>query len=413
MSEQPKAPGRFTRRGLLVRSARLAAAVAGMGLAGTQMAAERAEAAPELPNAERAAVTYVAMQKYFYLETEPLYRQTYPHSGGPRYSFHWPFTQVLAATLGRYGLAGTGSDFEREVAARLAGLAAYWDPGSTPPAYDSYPRAPYGTGAEQYYDDNVWAGLALVQLYRMLRGSTDPVHQQQAAFALERAVEVFRLMVSGWDTDPTHPAPGGVFWVKAAWSRDRNVVSNAPGAELGFHLYELTGRAHYLEWGRRMYEWVERYLRAPNGLYWDHVDLTGVVEETQWSYNQGTMIGANALLYRITREAKYLAAAERIAETALVHYRADSRFYPQPAAFNAIFFRNLLLLAGINRNPRYRAAMQLYADILWHDQTAHDWRTRLFYLGGPGRPAELLDQAAMIQIYAYLAWPPNSYALLT
>ena len=38
----------------------------------------------------------------------------------------------------------------------------------------------------------------------------------------------------------------------------------------------------------------------PNGLYWDHIDLAGTIEKTQWSYNQGVMLGAGVLLYKAT-----------------------------------------------------------------------------------------------------------------
>ena len=135
--------------------------------------------------------------------------------------------------------------------------------------------------------------------------------------ALARARQIFELVVYGWDTDPTHPCPGGSFWTQAPWSQDRNTVSNGPGAELGLQLYELTAgsteKAHYLEWSTKMYDWVNGCLLAPNGLYWDHINLAGDIDKTQWSYNQGTMIGANALFYRITGDHVYLDRANAIA----------------------------------------------------------------------------------------------------
>ena len=64
----------------------------------------------------------------------------------------------------------------------------------------------------------------------------------------------------GWDTDPTHPCPGGVFWTQAPWSQDRNTVSNGPGAELGLQLYAAHRRdtKSYLTWAKRMYDWAQR-----------------------------------------------------------------------------------------------------------------------------------------------------------
>ena len=56
-----------------------------------------------------------------------------------------------------------------------------------------------GNGGDKFYDDNEWVGLAKLQLYLT---SGDKA-------ALERAKAIFKLVVSGWDTDASHPAPGG------------------------------------------------------------------------------------------------------------------------------------------------------------------------------------------------------------
>jgi predicted alpha-1,6-mannanase (GH76 family) len=118
-----------------------------------------------------------------------------------------------------------------------------------------------------------WTGLALVQAYRL---SGD-------AAALARARQLFDFSVSGWDNDPTHADPGGVWWSQQMPNPrfiHRNTVSTASSAELGLQLYEAGGRTerYYLDWATRMYTWVDAYLRGPNGLYDDHVDLAGVVD---------------------------------------------------------------------------------------------------------------------------------------
>jgi hypothetical protein len=70
-----------------------------------------------------------------------------------------------------------------------------------------------------------------------------------------------------------------------------------------------------------------------------------------------------------------------------------------------VFFRNLLLLEGETGDTRYRTAMQAYADQVW--DTIRDPSTGLFnFAYGRTRSAEphrLVDQAAMLQIYALLA----------
>ena len=228
--------------------------------------------------------------------------------------------------------------------------------------------------------------------------------------ALRRAAEIFDLVVFGWDTDPSHPAPGGVFWTQAPWSQDRNTVSNGPGAELGLHLYRLTRKSYYLDWAKRMYEWTRTHMLAPNGLYWDHIDLAGTIEKTQWSYNQGVMIGAGVLLYRATGRRTYLDQARDTARKALAFYAEDDRYFTQPARFHAIFFANLLQLSAVSPDPAYRRAMEGYADAAV--ERVLDEATGLYRFEGD-EPVTLLEQSGMIRIEAMLGWSARDYAKLT
>jgi hypothetical protein len=119
------------------------------------------------------------------------------------------------------------------------------------------------------------------------------------------------------------------------------------------------------------------------------------------------MIGANVLRYRLTKNPTCLERAEAIAEKALAYF--DSVGYTtQPAAFNAIFFRNLLLLHAANGNGIYRRTMESFADQVWSDY--RDPGTNLFHFSD--EPACLLDQAAMVQIFALLAWNAEDYGRL-
>jgi predicted alpha-1,6-mannanase (GH76 family) len=227
--------------------------------------------------------------------------------------------------------------------------------------------------------------------------------------ALDRAEQIFALVESGWDTDSSHADPGGVFWTQAAWSTDRNTVSNMPAAELGLRLYQATHESEYLDWALRMYDWTNRYLQSPSGLYWDHVSLTGQVETTFWSYNQGVPIGVNVLLYQVTHDASYLTEAKRIASAAYDRYITQGQLDGQPVYFNSIFFGNLLLLESVTGGHTYRDAMADYADDMWN--TVRDADTGLFVFDSNGA-TETIQQAAMVQIYALLAWPAARYRVV-
>lgn len=346
-------------------------------------------------NVERAVASYQAMQKYYYQPQSSLYSNTYPPRGN-QYSYNWEFGQALSATIDMSTLPKVGGQYVGAVQSRLNGLRAYWDSQSTPPGYDSYVLSPYGNGGDKFYDDNDWIGLDLMHLYELNKNPA----------LLKRAEQIFALEEHGWDTNPSHPDPGGVYWTQASWSQDRNTVSNAPAAELGLYLYQVTGDESYFDWAKKMYDWVNTYMLAPNGLYYDHVDLQGNLNKVEWSYNQGTMIGASVLFYEITGQRSYLTRAENIAKASLNYYETNNRLYQQDPIFNAIYFENLLVLQAVHHDPKYRQAMQAYADNVW--QNDRDTATNIFTFGSTS-PVDLLNQAAMVQIYATLAsqkaWP--------
>jgi hypothetical protein len=330
----------------------------------------------------------------------------------------WPFSRAMAGTVDLAGVqAGLieGFDADAEIADRLNALERYYDPDGATPAYSSDVS---GTrvGGDRYYDDNAWVGLALAQLERMRPG----------VGRLDRAEQVFRFAVAGWDHRPDVPSPGGVFWVEQGRglgkrNHDRNTVSNAPNAELGLHLAEL-GLAVEGEGSigaEDMYDWVVRALDASRegdepgtGLFWDKLRGDNTLDKALWSYNQGSMVGANVLLARRGGEAGsgYLARAEAITRKALRHY-AGGGLEAQPPAFNAIFFRNLLLLHAATDDAELRTeiigAMRAYAAWAWQER--RDGRDR-FHITSQDA---LLDQSAMVQLLALLAWDPARYDKLT
>jgi len=354
-------------------------------------------------NVDRAVAAYEAMQANLYADDgSSLYlERTVPTADDRTYSFEWPFSQAHIATLDLTGIPGVGRPFRDDLADRSVGQERYWNAGGGAtglPGYDSYARAPFGEGGDMFYDDNEWVALAKVQEYL----------QTGDRAALSRAKEIFALVESGWDTDPSHPAPGGVYWTQAPWSQDRNTVSTFPGAELATRLYLITHQASYLDWAKRSVAWADATLLAPNGLYWDNIKLDGSIDQTQWSYNQGTPIGTYTLLYKATGDRAYLAKAKAIASASLAFYGAEGRLAAQPIYFNSIYFKNLLLLESVTGGHTYRDAQQAYADSLWND--VRDPATNLFPVGGT--TTTLLDQAAAVQLFATLAWPKGKASTL-
>ncbi|TDC21656.1 glycoside hydrolase family 76 protein [Kribbella albertanoniae] len=348
-------------------------------------------------NAARAKASYDAINKYFNAGQDLLLEE-YPNQHPNPYSYIWPYSQAAVAAENIAGIPGSGPKASAEAERRIDAYSPYWNATTTPKGYDSYVRAPLGGGGDKFYDDNEWIGLHLIQNYKRTGDRT----------ALARAKEIFTLVVHGWDTDPAHPCAGGVYWTQAPWSQDRNTVSNGPGAELGAHLYLLTRDRLYLTWAKRMYQWAQDCMLAPNGLYWDHIDLAGTIEKTQWSYNQGVMLGAGVLLFKATGDHRYLRDAKSVANASLGFYNTREILAKNGAAFNSIWFKNLLILDSVAPDPRYRQAMQAYADDNWN--TTRDPATNLYkFREGP---VELLQQSGITQVHALLAWPRSRYHLL-
>ena len=76
---------------------------------------------PKLPvNAERAQLAFEVMQKTYYIEGSGLYK-------GEPFSFLWPFSQALAASVSMANIPSLKSSFGPEIRARLVGLKSYLD----------------------------------------------------------------------------------------------------------------------------------------------------------------------------------------------------------------------------------------------------------------------------------------------
>jgi hypothetical protein len=120
------------------------------------------------------------------------------------------------------------------------------------------------------------------------------------------------------------------------------------------------------------------------------------------------MLGAGVLLFKATGNGQYLRDAKSVAAASLAFYNTPEILAKQGAAFNSIWFKNLLILDSVAPDPRYRKAMQAYADYNWN--TTRDPATNLYNFG-EGSVA-LLQQSGITQVHALLAWPRSQYHLL-
>lgn len=375
--------------------------------------------------AVRALQAYQAMQQNYYVTGTGLYR------GEEEFSFLWPFSQALAATVSLSHISGGAhSQLADARRALMVGLRQYSSPGRPPgegaetpssgetsaseqstgapsataaatvslPSYDFTVLAPGETPGSSFYDDNEWVGIELARLYELDHNTE----------ALQQAEQIIAFVMAGWQTTGPSgqplPCPGGVPFSNAASNVSRNTVTTAPGAELAVQLYRITHNIRYLEFAEMAYGWVRACLLEPSGLYADHINLSGSIQRSLWSYNQGSMMGAGMLLYLATRNREYLTQARRTAAAARTYFTYN-RLSGENPFFAAVYFRNLLYLNYFTHEAPGSLPVREYAYYAW---LRHRLSDNLFAYGSPPSP-ELLRQAAIVQIYALLSTSPSTY----
>lgn len=335
-------------------------------------------AAPADRNVSRAVVAYRTMERTFHDAPGGLYRENTQLDSA---ATAWPYSQAVSAAIALSNVPRVGKRYVPIARKHIAELERY---ARTDGSY-----APFLGSSNVYFDDNEWIALDLLDWHE----------RTHAVQALARAKTLFTLVTSAWDGDESHPCTGGIFWTTTPGNRDRNTVTTATGALLAMRLFEATRNKQYVQWAQKMLAWVEHCMAGPNGLFSDHIDLDGKIDTRQWSYNQGTALGAYVLLYRLTGDQQALQRAEDIASKSLQQFDLDP-LGPEPPFFLAIFFRNLLTLEQIDHNEAYRTATQTYADAVW--DRLRDPHTGTFAFGQSG-PATLLEHAGVVQMYAALA----------
>ena len=400
--------------------------------------------------ARRARLAHRTLRRYFRAGRVLLHEAVPRRRQDRRHSYEWPHSQVTAAAT---DLACVGIGL---ATAHDAGQETYWSP--LRGAYTSLPRPPHGVGGRIYIDDNAW--MALIHVQRVLAGIGSDKD-------LRRAQAIHRFIQRSRDTDPSHPAPGGVFWMaqpiwgtllshcrsgdgsgrgdsrlraapdgrcsgmrvgsalsgglsrashllgaSASGNHSRNTVSTMPPTQLALRLHQVTGEDRFLRDARPIYEWAREHMLSPDGLFWDNIDLAGNIDPTFWSYNQGVPIGVEALAWQITGSVVHRRRLDEIIEASLAYFRPeepDGPFDGQPIFFNAIFLKNLLLASTIIPDDRAVRITQCYAERMWRTRCDQDSG---LYRRPSADHTELLEQAAMVQLCAVLAADPRCWTWL-
>jgi hypothetical protein len=368
---------------------------------GARAKAKKTKPKPKGPvlrgNAAKAMLAFEALQKHYYVLGSGLYE-------GEPFSFLWPFSQAFGATVGMAEVPALKGKLNRELHARLVGLNNYLDLNnsgapegiynSSLAAYDGTVAPPVGPGGTKYYDDNDWVGIELMRLYELKR---EPL-------VLGAAEGIMAFEMAGWQSSPELGCSGGVPFSNASENTDRNTITTAPAAELALQLYSATKEPGYLQFAEMAYEWVRGCLLESSGMYADHLNAQGVVAPMLWSYTQGAMIGAGAMLYQATGNAGFLFQARQTATAALAYF-TSTRLAGENPFFAFVYFRNVMYLDSITHDPPGPKLAQEYVNYFWSHRRLAD---NLFVSGSPPS-GNVLVQAVIVQLYAMLASPPSTY----
>lgn len=133
-----------------------------------------------------------------------------------------------------------------------------------------------------YNDDIMWAVIAMTRAY-MLTGKEK---------YLETAKSNFDKTYARAHSDDLG---GGLFW--RADNQSKNACVEGPGAIAACLLGKTTGDTGYFEKAKGLIEWMVKTLYEENGKVYDCIGLNGGINTWSSTYNQGTFIGANVLLY--------------------------------------------------------------------------------------------------------------------
>ncbi len=304
-----------------------------------------------------------------FIETTDSAKNEHPHS------FLWPLCALIQAANEADAL-----NKKNTMKPVVKAIDQYYSSRAPAPGYQAYVTAEKRD--TRFYDDNQWVAIAYLDAYNRTK---------QVSY-LNKATEIEHFMMTGFDT----LSGGGLYW-EEDHRTSKNTCSNGPGILILLQLYNITRQQSYLDTALLIYNWTNQHLQAPNGLYYDNIKIpTLEISPALYTYNTGTMLQSNVLLYNITKDKQYLTEAERIAKAAKQHFYKEGKL-PDNYWFNAVLLRGFTELYKVDKNREQLQFFVSDADRIWNEERDEN------NLLGRKKAKSLIDQAAMMEIYARLA----------
>ncbi len=259
----------------------------------------------------------------------------------------------------------------------------YWNPYLN--GYAPYPGDRY-RGAEAWFDDNGWLGVAFVQAYRAT-GESRYLRDAQRAFDF--------AATQGWDA-----AGGGGMW----WNTDHPYHAGealASNSLLGMLLYGIDHDSYQLDEVRMFIDWGNSHDIGFHGLY-----LSGGPGSTVIDYVEAPLIYAQYLLCKATGQDGYCTHSEDQARSMTEIYGVEYNFAP---LYDSIFMEWMMAYGKAVGDNHWLEVAQANAD----QAARHAVDSRGLWLdswwGGPIKDSQTLPgmfrtMAGTTSLFAWLGY---------
>ena len=292
-----------------------------------------------------ATTAYSAFNKYFYSSSAKLY-----YSSTAKNSLGAIWTQAIYWDLAMDVYQRTNDPAQMTMINNIyAGAVNQYDNYNWSNATDWF-----------IYDDMMWWVTALARA-NQLTGNATYLQQSIAGFN--------HVWAGSYD-----PVDGGMFW--DFQHSGKNACINYPTVIAAGRLYQITKDTTYLAKAKSIYAWAKTNLVNPaNGEVADHKIGNGAPGYQDYTYNQGTAIGAAVMLYDVTKDASYITDATSYADYAK-NNMCTNGLLPAEGDFNeqgvmkSIFAQYIMMLINDGGQKQYLTWVQQNANTGWQNRDA-------------------------------------------
>lgn len=226
-----------------------------------------------------AATAYASFNQYFYSTGDKLYYSNTEKNG---IGAIWVQAIYWDMAMNVYNRTKDPADLQRITDIFQGG-------------YNRYDKYNWNNTKEWFiYDDIMWWVISLARASQVTGNKA----------YLDLSISGFKRV---WDGS-YDPDKGGMFWDFN--HSGKNACINFPTVIAAMTLYKITGEAAYLQKAKDVYSWGINNLYDPaTGRVADN-NVNGNKGWSDYTYNQGTFIGAAVMLYKETGTAAYLDQAK-------------------------------------------------------------------------------------------------------